>query len=305
MFKPFAQCSLPDLVHQISLDAGAASSGALNAAAAALLLPCLRNAELTESVLSRHALVRGSGGLQCSAAVQSKHAWCSMLRDLCDTAGVAVSDAALMRVYLVCKECARRGRVLLCEDTTQPPPSSPAASSTPDDTCDPPSRLASTAAPMPPAPAPPAVAQSQPHTRMLAAAASSSLAQFVAQPVQQTVPPPALPPPVDARSYQQRKHALFQNIDTLPSVINLGKYNTCDGKEVEGFSEMSEAEQMLLVQRLKADPCHVTSLNLSANCRHRAVQLQMADATESMTALQSLNLQGNAACFVMLFWGVF
>jgi hypothetical protein len=140
---------------------------------------------------------------------------------------------------------------------------------------------------------------------MLAAAASSSLAQFVAQPVQQTVPPPALPPPVDARSYQQRKQALFQNIDTLPSVINLGKYNTCDGKEVEGFSEMSEAEQMLLVQRLKADPCHVTSLNLSANCRHRAVQLQMADATESMTALQSLNLRSNAACFVMLFWGVF
>jgi hypothetical protein len=112
---------------------------------------------------------------------------------------------------------------------------------------------------------------------MLAAAASCSLAQFVAQPVQQTVPPPPLPPPVDARSYQQRKQALLQSIDTLPSVINLGKYNTCGRKAVEGFSEMSEAEQMLLAQRLKADPRHVTSLNLS----------------------------GDAACFEMLFLGVF
>ena len=141
-----------------------------------------------------------------------------------------------------------------------------------------------------------------------AAAASCSPLQSISQHVQQpaptqTVPPPALPPPVDARSYQQRKQALFQNIDTLPSVINLGKYNTCDWKEVEGFSEMSEAEQMLLVQRLKADPCHVTSLNLAANCTRRTVQLQMADATESMTALQSLDLSSNAACFVMLFLG--
>jgi hypothetical protein len=299
MYKPFAQCSLSDLAHEISLYAGTASFCALNAAAAALLLPCLRNAELTESVLSRHALVRGSGGLQCSAAAQSKHAWCSMLRDLCDTAGVAVSDAARLRIYVVCKECAERGRVRLCEDTP-PPLSSPTASSTPDDTCAPPSRLASSAAPIPPAGAPPVVAQSQPPTRLLAAAASSSLAQ----PVQQTVPPPASPP-VDARSYQQYKHALFQNIGVLPSVINLGKYNTCDGMVVDGFSEMSEAEHMLLASRLKAEPCRVTSLNLSANCTCQPVQLQMADATESMTALQSLDLSCNAACFVMTFLGVF
>ena len=147
-----------------------------------------------------------------------------------------------------------------------------------------------------------------PHPAPVAAATAScwplqSISQNVQQPAPtQTVPPPALPPPVDARSYQQRKRALFQNIDTLPSVINLGKYNS-DGKEVEGFSEMSEAEQMLLVQRLKADPCHVTSLKLAANCTRRTVQLQMADATESMTALQSLDLSSNAACFVMLFLG--
>lgn len=160
-----------------------------------------------------------------------------------------------------------------------------------------------------------------PHPAPVAAATAScvplrSVSQNVQQPAPtQTVPPPALPPPVDARSYQQRKQALFQNIDTLPSVINLGKYNACDGKAVEGFSELSEAERMLLVQRLKADPCHVTSLNLSdnckrsfnlfANCTHRNVQLQMADVTESMTALQLLNLSRNAACFVMLFRGLF
>ena len=147
-----------------------------------------------------------------------------------------------------------------------------------------------------------------PHPAPVAAATASclplqSISQNVQQPAPtQTVPPPALPPPVDARSYQQRKRALFQNIDTLPSVINLGKYNS-DGKEVEGFSVMSEAEQMLLVQRLKADPCHVTSLNLAANCTQGGAAV--GRLLTALTALQSLDLSGNAACFVMLFRGVF
>ena len=96
-----------------------------------------------------------------------------------------------------------------------------------------------------------------------------------------------------------------------------GKGLACAAGTTEHRQEVATLEeaQSELVQRLKADPCHVTSLNLSDNCKrsfnlfadctHRNVQLQMADATESMTALQSLNLSRNAACFVMLFWGVF
>ena len=42
---------------------------------------------------------------------EQAHACCSMLRDLLEAAGVDVSDAVRLRVYLVCKQCARRGRV--------------------------------------------------------------------------------------------------------------------------------------------------------------------------------------------------
>jgi hypothetical protein len=37
-----------------------------------------------------------------------------MLRDLFSTSGAAVSDADLLRVYLVCRQCCRRGRARLC-----------------------------------------------------------------------------------------------------------------------------------------------------------------------------------------------
>ena len=111
MTKPFAQCSLPDFALEISLAARAAAGSALDAAAAAQLLPRLADAEATEAALQRHPLVRGAGGLVCIGAAESRQAWCSMLRDLFSVSGAAVSDAVLLRVYLVCKECARRGHV--------------------------------------------------------------------------------------------------------------------------------------------------------------------------------------------------
>jgi hypothetical protein len=96
------------------LAASASPSGsALDSAAAQLLLPSLRNADLVEAVLQRHPRVQSSEGLMCFATPASKQAWCEMLRDLFQSAGVAVSDAACLRVYLVLKECAKRGRVTL------------------------------------------------------------------------------------------------------------------------------------------------------------------------------------------------
>jgi hypothetical protein len=115
MFKAFFQCSLSDLAPAISDHASAASARALDPATADRLLPALRNAALTEAVLLRHPLVRPSG-LKCDGSAHSKRAWCGMLRDLAGAAGVEASDAALLRVYLVCKECAKSGRV------QQPPP---------------------------------------------------------------------------------------------------------------------------------------------------------------------------------------
>ena len=112
--KPFAQCSIVDLAHEISLAASASPSGsALDSAAAQLLLPSLRNADLVEAVLQRHPRVQSSEGLMCFDTPASQQAWCEMLRDLFQSAGVAVSDAACLRVYLVLKECAKRGRVTL------------------------------------------------------------------------------------------------------------------------------------------------------------------------------------------------
>ena len=98
MTKPFATCSLPDLVYELFLDARAA---------AVPLLPRLADAEATEAALQRHPRVRGASGLVCT----SERAWCSMLRDLFSLSGAAVSDADLRRVYLVCRQCCKRGRV--------------------------------------------------------------------------------------------------------------------------------------------------------------------------------------------------
>ena len=112
--KPFSQCSLSDFAPVISADASAASARALDPATADRLLPALRNAALTEAVLLRHPLVRDRSGLKCDGSVYSKRAWCGMLRDLVAAAGVDVSDAALLRVYLVCKECAKLERAQVC-----------------------------------------------------------------------------------------------------------------------------------------------------------------------------------------------
>jgi hypothetical protein len=114
--KPFAQCSIVDLAHEISLAASASlspSAQPLDSAAAQLLSPSLRNADLVEAVLQRHPRVQSSEGLTCFDTPASQQAWLEMLRDLFQSAGVAVSDAACLRVYLVLMECAKRGRVTL------------------------------------------------------------------------------------------------------------------------------------------------------------------------------------------------
>jgi TPR repeat protein len=118
MTKPFAHCSLPDFALEISLAACAAAGSALDAAAAAQLLPRLADAEATEAALQRHPLVREASGLVCTGSAESEQAWCSMLRDLFSASGAAVSDAALLRVYLVCKQCCGHGRVRVCAVTS-------------------------------------------------------------------------------------------------------------------------------------------------------------------------------------------
>jgi TPR repeat protein len=114
MTKPFAHCSLPDLALEIFFAERAAACSALDAAAAAQLLPRLADAEATEAALQRHPLVRGASGLVCTGTAESERAWCSMLRDLFSASGAAVSDAALLRVYLVCRQCCGCGRVRVC-----------------------------------------------------------------------------------------------------------------------------------------------------------------------------------------------
>jgi hypothetical protein len=99
------------LALEISLAACAAAGSALDAAPAAQLLPRLIDAEATEAALQRHPLVRGASGLECTGTAESRQAWCSMLRDLFSASGAAVSDAALLRVYRVCRQCCGRGRV--------------------------------------------------------------------------------------------------------------------------------------------------------------------------------------------------
>jgi TPR repeat protein len=92
----------------------------IDARAAALqLLPHLADAEATEAALQRHPLVRGTSGLECTGTAESERAWCRMLRDLFSASGAAVSDADLRRVYLVCMQCCRRGRVRVCAFTSR------------------------------------------------------------------------------------------------------------------------------------------------------------------------------------------
>jgi hypothetical protein len=115
MTKPFAFCDLPDLVYEIFLDRQQRRARA----AAAPLLPLLADAEATEAALQRHPLVRGASGLECTGTAESRQAWCSMPRDLFRASGAAVSDADLRRVYLVCRQCSRRGRVRVCAFITR------------------------------------------------------------------------------------------------------------------------------------------------------------------------------------------
>ena len=122
--KAFSQCSLSDLALAISEaeHSNTSSARALDPATASRLLPALRNAALTEAVLLRHPLVRDRSGLKCDGSAYSKRAWCGMLRDLAGAAGVDASDAALLRVYLVCKECAKQGGVKVSAAPPAPPP---------------------------------------------------------------------------------------------------------------------------------------------------------------------------------------
>jgi hypothetical protein len=112
--KAFAQCSFSDIALAISVNASASRVFELNTNGD--IFPVLRNAALVEAVLLRHPLVRDGSGLKCDGSAWSKRAWCSMLRELFDT-GISsvfrVSDAAILRVYLVCKEWAKCGHVQL------------------------------------------------------------------------------------------------------------------------------------------------------------------------------------------------
>ena len=122
--KPFSQRSLSDLAPAVSADASAANARALDPATASRLLPALRNAALTEAVLLRHPLVRDRSGLKCDGSAYSKRALtrCGMLRDWAGAAGVEASDAALLWVYLVCKQCAKQGGVKVSAAPPAPPP---------------------------------------------------------------------------------------------------------------------------------------------------------------------------------------
>jgi TPR repeat protein len=110
MFKTFAHCSLSDLEHEIS---AAASAHDPDASAARLVLPSLRDAELTAAVLQRYPLVRAAGALVCTGTAESKHAWCRMLRNLIRASGAHVSKPVCLHIYLSLRACARRGHVQL------------------------------------------------------------------------------------------------------------------------------------------------------------------------------------------------
>jgi hypothetical protein len=113
MTKPFSQCSLPDLVHEISL---------VMPSTAALLLPRLNNEDLVDEVMHFHPLIQGASGLQCTDTVESKRAWCNMLRHLTFSASrITVNEDVLFRVYAVCEDCARRGLVRLSDASVHAP----------------------------------------------------------------------------------------------------------------------------------------------------------------------------------------
>jgi len=116
MTIPFNACSVVDLAHELQLAARDASDSALSVDVVARIMPCLFDHAHTKAVLKQHPRVGGGSGLVCSAAAESKQAWCSMLRDLFGNflgAGISVNYAAQLRVYLVVKQCAKLGRVRL------------------------------------------------------------------------------------------------------------------------------------------------------------------------------------------------
>ena len=115
MSKPFSNCSLADLANEIHLASLDPASSAIDPAVAALVMPSFLNAELTETVISRHPHVRTGGVLVCTADADSKKAWCSLLSDLLDGTSSNVSDATRLRLYIVFKECAKRGHVRMPE----------------------------------------------------------------------------------------------------------------------------------------------------------------------------------------------
>jgi hypothetical protein len=122
--KAFSQSerTLCDLALAILEDSNIISARALDPATDADLLPVhtvLRNAALAEAVLLRHPLVRDRSGLKCDDSIQ--RAWCGMLRDLASAVNVDASDDAILRVYLLCEQCAKLGRVPV---SAAPPPTS-------------------------------------------------------------------------------------------------------------------------------------------------------------------------------------
>ena len=83
-----------------------------------MFLRSLARVDSIEAVLQCYPLIRESSGLVCTSTAESKQAWCSMLRDLFSASDSAASDAALFRMYLVIKECCKRGHVHVCAYTS-------------------------------------------------------------------------------------------------------------------------------------------------------------------------------------------
>jgi hypothetical protein len=69
---------------------------------------------------------------------------------------------------------------------------------------------------------------------------------------------------------------------------------------IEFSDSMISADQLVLVKRLKAQPCRVTSIAHTWRIKHPKVQLEFLEALPCLTALRSLNLQCRAQCFVLL-----
>ena len=106
----FSQCSLADLAHEMELTAGANPHVALDTCLCTDIAPFFCDTQRCEAVLVRHPLVRSSSGLACTSSAESKAAWKVMLRDLL-SAVPGLSDASILRLYLIVKECAKADRV--------------------------------------------------------------------------------------------------------------------------------------------------------------------------------------------------